>query len=334
MTRKLWWMILLIPLAMSCSRNDDEFSHVRNECLESQEGSVSEQLRNLDRAALLSNPGEYLRDPEGYLRSRGVDIEAYQQEVATHFSRPWSERRGVEYSDRNTTITLVRSPIDQLTHSISASALTTQRDVLDAEIEIPNLFGFAYQLTEHDWSIFFWEALNFSTVSRTSTIPGAAQLSKALGAPAISLTISDTGGLLAYDFFEDGEQTEAFYRSADQPENCPDGGNLALQRYVYPPNPDIDPEAGDLVVCFGSNRRQIDVAVLKDTSGFVNQFMCELGAYDPDIGINYLLGAYRLELGNLYTVQNPGFRITLPFSDQEVHTVPDFVRVDFFKFED
>ena len=204
MTRKLWWMILLIPLAMSCSRNDDEFSHVRNECLESQEGSVSEQLRNLDRAALLSNPGEYLRDPEGYLRSRGVDIEAYQQEVATHFSRPWSERRGVEYSDRNTTITLVRSPIDQLTHSISASALTTQRDVLDAEIEIPNLFGFAYQLTEHDWSIFFWEALNFSTVSRTSTIPGAAQLSKALGAPAISLTISDTGGLLAYDFFEDG----------------------------------------------------------------------------------------------------------------------------------
>ncbi|MEM6434844.1 MAG: hypothetical protein AAF773_13495 [Cyanobacteria bacterium P01_D01_bin.115] len=141
---------------------------------------MREQLRNIDREELLRNPGEYLRDPEGYLTNRGVDIEALQRETETHFTRPWAERRGVEYSDRNSHITLVRSPIAQLSNAIAESAIETQRDVLDSEIEMSNLFGLTYQLVGHDWSIFIWASINVSNTIRAGEILSAAQLSNVL----------------------------------------------------------------------------------------------------------------------------------------------------------
>ncbi|MEM6434845.1 MAG: hypothetical protein AAF773_13500 [Cyanobacteria bacterium P01_D01_bin.115] len=146
--------------------------------------------------------------------------------------------------------------------------------------------------------------------------------------------MSDTGGILTYRLFEDGKTTEAFYRTGDEIANCPEIDDLTTQKHVFWPYADVDPEADALVVCFGSHRRQVVAEELEKTLHFVNQFMCDLDAYDPDIGIQYLLGAYGPKRGSRYTVQNPGFSTTLPFSDREVHSVPDLVRVDYFKFSD
>ena len=266
------------------------------------------------------------------MRSRGVDIEVLQRETETHFTRPWSERRGIEYSDRHSTITLVRGSLDQLSNFLAARAVETQHDVLGTEIELSSLFGFAYQLTGHDWSIMIWDYTVIPNPAAVAAIPREAQLSQALRQPVITLTVSDSS--TAYRLFERGEMTEYFSATEDEAAECSDSDGLPTQKYVFSPYLDVDPEAGSVTICFGSTRRPGPSEATNSLRSFPTQLMCELGAYDPDIGIQYLLGAYWPERGSRYTVQNPGFSATLPFSDREIHSVPDLVRVDYFKFQD
>ncbi|MGD1940410.1 MAG: hypothetical protein ACFB0G_03800 [Leptolyngbyaceae cyanobacterium] len=327
MKKQLFWISVLAILGTGCSATQGALFV---ECVDSEESNVHEEVGRIVREALANNPEALLPNLEQYLSDRGVDIEAYQREVEEGLNQPWAERRGINYSDRNSHITLVRSPLNQLSAVIAENAMATQSDVIDSEIEIPNLFGFAYQLVGHDWSIFFWESLNYSRVSGTGEIPKADQLSKALGQPAISLTISDTGGLKAYAVFEYGEISEYFYGTED----CPNSYNLPVQKYILSPYSDIDPEAENQTACFWSSHRQITAEEMLSVSQFTSQSMSELDAYDPDIGVAYLLGRQWPELGRQYTIQNPGFIWQIPFSDREVHSVPDLVRVDFFKFED
>ena len=334
--KPLFWISALAILGTGCSTAQGALFI---ECIDSEDSNIREEVGRIVREALANNPEALLPNPEPYLSDRGVDIEAYQREVEVGLNQPWAERRGINYSDRNSHITLVRSPLNQLSAVIAENAMATQSDVIDSEIEIPNLFGFAYQLVGHDWSIFFWESLNYTSVSGTGEIPkagqlSAGQLSKALGQPAISLTISDTGGIKAYKVFEYGEISEYFYGTGGLIEDCPNSYNFPVQKYILSPNSDIDPEAENQTVCFWSSHRQITAEEIESVSQFTSQSMCELDAYDPDIGVAYLLGRQWPELGHQYTVKNPGFIWKIPFSDREIHSVPDLVRVDFFKFED
>lgn len=209
MIRKLWWMILLIPLVMSGRDDANALPEASNECRDPEEYSLHRQLSHLDREELLRNPEEYLMDPDIYLRSRGVDIEAWQQEAEAHFTRPWSERRGIEHFDRNSSITLVRVPLDQLSDFLATRAVETQRDVLGTEIELSSLFGFAYQLTGHDWSIMLWDYTVLPNPAAGLSIPREAQLSQTLQQPVIALTVSDSS--IAYRLFERGDMTEYFW---------------------------------------------------------------------------------------------------------------------------
>lgn len=329
MKKEYFWIGLTALFISGCSAAE---ATLFSGCINSEENRVIEEVGRVVREGIANEPDALLLiNLEQYLRDRGVDIEAYQQEVEAGLNQPWSERRGINFSDRNTTIILVRSPLNQLSNVIAEQAISTQRDVIGSEINLPNLFGFAYQLVGHDWSIFFWEAIKYSNVNSLDTIPTAAQLSKALEQPAISLTINDTAGVKTYELFERGEISEYFYGTQDPIEDCSTTYGIPAAKYVLTSS-DIDPEAGIQTVCFWSSYRQITSEEIVNISDFADQSMCQLDAYDPDIGVDYLLGRQRLEQGSQYTVQNPGFVWPIPFSDRDVHSVPELFRVDFFEF--
>ncbi|NEQ45565.1 MAG: hypothetical protein F6K00_19290 [Leptolyngbya sp. SIOISBB] len=332
MIRKLGWMILLIPLVMSGHDDANALPEASNECRDPEEYSLHRQLSHLDREELLRNPEEYLRDPDTYLRSRGVDIEAWLQESEAHFTRPWSERRGIEHFDRNDTVTLVRVPLDQLSDFLATRAVETQRDVLGNEIELSGLFGFAYQLTGHDWSMMIWDHTVLPNLAAEILIPKEAQLSESLQQPVVTLTFSNDS--VAYRLFERGQMTEYFWETWDETVECPDFPNVPAQRYDLSLHSAFTSEAGNLTICFGSTHHPLPLEATESLRSLPNRLICESGAYDPGIGLNYLLGTNRLVRGNRHTVQNPGFSITLVFSDQEITTVPDLARVDYFKFAD
>ncbi|MFN6560509.1 MAG: hypothetical protein RMY28_011950 [Nostoc sp. ChiSLP01] len=75
------------------------------------------------------------------------------REIAEHFTRPWSERRGIESIDRNAEVVLVKVPLDRLSEALAEGAIASQRNVMGAEIELSGAFVFAYQLVGHPWSI-------------------------------------------------------------------------------------------------------------------------------------------------------------------------------------
>lgn len=331
MKKEYLWISLTILFIEGCSAAE---ATLLVECTGLEESRVIEEVGRTVREGIANEPDALLpANLEQYLSDRGVDIEAYQQTVEERLDQPWSERRGINYSDRNTTITLVRSPLNQLSEVVAERAIETQQDVIGSDISLPNLFGFAYQLIGHDWSIFFWEAISYLNVSSTDTIPNAAQLSKLLDQPAISLTISDTGGVKRYEVFEGGTISEYFYGTQSSIEDCPTSHDIPVEKYVLPPS-DLDPEADSQTVCFWSRYRQITVDEIVSISNFAAQAMCRFDAYDPDIGVNYLLGRHQLQQGSRYTVKNLGFVSPIPFSEQEVHSIPELVRVDYFKFSE
>ncbi|MBE9080257.1 hypothetical protein IQ241_23715 [Romeria aff. gracilis LEGE 07310] len=178
----------------------------------------------------------------------------WQQRYTEHFMRPWSERRGIDNIDHNSTISLVRVPLDRLSDALAASAIETHRGVLGAEIELPSEFGFAYQVTGHAWSIMIRDITVSPNRIAATSAPTAAQLSQVLGQPVITLSVSDTSGVIEYQLFEGGEISEYFLGT----DGAGDLGNidgLPAQRYVLSPYSDVDPEATEQIAYFWSKRR-------------------------------------------------------------------------------
>lgn len=273
--------------------------------------------------------------------SKMID-EQWLQNAAKDFTRPWSERRGIESIDRNAEVILVRVPLNELSDALAAQAVEVRRDVLGSEIEVVGAFVFAYQLVGHAWSIMVrarvWRASDIS-VLRSS---GLAQLSRQLKQPVIRLLVSDTGGKIGYDLFENGELVE-YFRGAEENE-VDDMNEYGIQpkRYEWFPSPDElyeddDPNVPEQIVDFWSRRRQVVMEEMKSIWSFARQLMCEYDAFDPAIDDSYLLGNYtKLEQGKRYQVQNPGFTLNLGYDrngqKREVTSVPDLVRVDYFRF--
>jgi hypothetical protein len=251
--------------------------------------------------------------------------ENYYDAIA-NFTRPWSERRGIGSTDRNSLVVLVRVPLDRLSDALAASALETRRDVLGSEIEILGKFQFACQIVGQVWSLL---------VSDEIVEPSEAQLSKQLGQPVIQLGVSDTTGTIGYLLFEDGAIVEYFAGSEGELEDefAIDDANrygLSLQTYIFSPYHDEDPEAKQSAY-FWSSRRNVTVEEIGDIWDFAEQFILEYEAYDPAIDVSYLLGEYSPRRGRRYRVQNPGFTLGLP-TGQQITSVPDLVRVDYFRF--
>jgi hypothetical protein len=224
----------------------------------------------------------------------------------------------------------VRTPLNQLSDVLAARAIETRRNVLGSEIEVSGYFVLAYQIVGQGWSIMVPDELIEPYRIAPASVPSAVKLSKQLEQPVIRLVVSDTCGVIGYDFFEDGEIVEYFAGSEDESVDGSNEYGLSPERYILTPYPDYEPEAKQ-VAYFWSHHRKVTAQEISSIWSFVEQFIFECDAYDPAISATYLLGESWLKRGGHYRVQNPGFTLALG-SGQRTKSVPELVRVDYFRF--
>ncbi len=254
------------------------------------------------------------------------------REAAEHFTRPWSERRGIESIDRNDAVVLVKVPLNQLSDALAEKAIASQRNVMGAEIEMSGAFVFAYQLVGHPWSIMISGHLPSPSILESSEL---AQLSKQLGQAVIRLLISDTVNEIGYELFEDGELVECFGGSDGGLTDNSNEYGIQSELYLLSPYLDEGSEAQQTAY-FWSRRRQVTAEEIGNVWNFPHQFMLDYDAFDPAIDYEYLLGECFLRDGDRYRVQNPGFTLVFGYEAdgrrQEITSVPDLLRVDYFRF--
>ncbi|WP_445638098.1 hypothetical protein NSTC745_03335 [Nostoc sp. DSM 114161] len=262
--------------------------------------------------------------------------EQFTRDIAEHFTRPWSQRRGIESIDRNAEVVLVKVPLDRLSDVLAEVAIESQRNVIGAEIEVSGAFVFAYQLVGHPWSIMVSGLLDAPSILQSSEL---AQLSKQLGQPVIRLLVSDTACEIGYDLFEGGELVEYFRGSDGELTDNSHEYEIQSQLYLLFPYPDDVEEDDDSeaqqTAYFWSRRRQITAEDISNVWDFPHQLMRDRDAFDPAIDSNYLLGEDFPNSGR-YRVQNLGFTLVLGYEEnghsQEITSIPDLARVDYFRF--
>jgi hypothetical protein len=265
------------------------------------------------------------------------------QDAATHFTRPWSERRGIETIDRNAEVFLVRAPLNELSDVLTAQAIESRRDVMGLHIDIAGAFVFAYQLVGQSWSIMVEGYV--PGYSRPSVLQPyeLAQISKQLQQPVIRLQVSDSAGTIGCDLFENGELVE-YFRGGDGSLEAPMETEIQPQQYLITSRPSveiegIDPEwlGAEQTAYFWSHRRQVTAEEIGNIWRFPFQLLSSYDAYDPALDDTCFLGRYSvLRQGDRYRVQNPGITLVLGYDSEghkrEVTTTPDLVRVDYFRF--
>ncbi|MBW4574395.1 MAG: hypothetical protein KME08_03835 [Aphanothece sp. CMT-3BRIN-NPC111] len=121
---------------------------------------------------------------------------------------PIEQRRGIEYIDLNDTIILVKAPIESVEPAFSSSrqADLWQRDVYKREIEIIGHSFIIFQFRGQAWTLIQW--LYVKSHGKTITPEDAQTLSNLLYTRAIYYKISDTGGTLEYQIYDDGTLME------------------------------------------------------------------------------------------------------------------------------
>lgn len=274
------------------------------------------------------------------VQSKAMNEQRFQ-DAAKDFTRPWSERRGIESIDRNAEVILLRVPLNELSDALAARAIASRRNVMGAKIEVSGPSVLAYQLPEHSWSIMVRVyGFHKPSVLQSSAL---AQLSRQLKQPIIRLLVSDTGGTIGYDLFENGELVEYFRGAKEDVVADSNEHGIQPQRYVWFPSrddleEDDDPNVARQTAYFWSRRRQVVVGEMESLWGFADQVLRQYDAFDPAIDAGYLLGNDSLERGKRYRVQNPGITLVLGYDRngrrREVTSVPDLVRVDYFTFGD
>jgi hypothetical protein len=263
-----------------------------------------------------------------------------QQEnnIEREFTRPWSERRGIQSVDRNASLLLVKAPLDTLSAALEKSALETRRNVLGSEIELSGYFVFAYQLVGHPWSIMVPDCVRreANRNPQQGLLPSDAQLSKELKQPVIRLNISDTSNTIGYQIFEDGEIIEYFQGEHGYIPEEQNRYEIQTQRYIIYPSADesfygLDLLEAKYTVHFWSRHRQISGSQINNIWDFVKQLLVEYDAFDPAISCRGLLATTNPKRGERYRIQNLGFTQILP-SRRVLSSTPDLVRVDYFRF--
>jgi hypothetical protein len=221
---------------------------------------------------------------------------SWEKSFREHFERPWLSRRGVESIDYDASVVFARAPVERFAAGLAGHAAEWQKDVLGREVVVASSYGFVFRLEGHPWSLF---------VASLNVALGAdalAALSRSLGVPVIQYACSDTAGVIGYELFEGGRSLETFAAE------------------------------GDHVSQFRSERDAgVGSAGVYD---FVGQFLKDHDAYEPSIGEAYFFGdgrvAPRLSAGSRRKVGNPGFFAQM--GPTELHSTPDFERVDYLVF--
>jgi hypothetical protein len=211
--------------------------------------------------------------------------------------RPWPQRRGLETTDQNVHVILVRSPVERLAKELATNAMTWDREVLGKTIRTAANMGWVFALTGHAWSIF----LN----DDPSLVTSGPALSRNLHAPAIDFICSDTAGSLGYTYYENGEKLEELYRI-------------------------------DNKVTFESKRRKTKVTSPSAVYRATDDFFRGLDAYEPGFWPDYFFSDGRTSVpvpaGVHRKVGNPGV-VTVGADGVGRVSRPSFERVDYLTFK-
>lgn len=185
------------------------------------------------------------------------------------------QRRGIEYTDLNDRLVLVRSPIEQVGQALSQTLqiIRWERDVYERSIELVNQSSFIiFQFQRHPWTViqsssFFPHRILFHDEEAQS-------LSHWLHTKAIHYLVSDTGGYIGYHLFNCGESLEKLYKEPmEEPIEEPIEETDAFK--------DEDEMEFQGVCQFQSQLRQLETNEIKDGDIFTDEFLRKQDAYVP-----------------------------------------------------
>lgn len=262
-----------------------------------------------------------------------LDNERFERESIEHFTRPWALRRGLESMESHSGAILINASIDELANALSSISIETKQDVIGSEVKASSCFFLTYQLIGHSWSAILPDLIYFRQQAEQCSRPSAAAISKVVGRSVIDLQVSDTVGCIGYQYFKKGELVEYFSGSEEEdPFNQEHEVDIDAQYYELRPYPEEDEDEPPLVqmVRFWSRDRQLTAQDISNIWRFPDQFLRENDAYDPAIDSRYFLRTYSPEQNKRYLIQNPGQ--TLVTGQEDITAIPEFVRVDYFKF--
>ena len=228
---------------------------------------------------------------------------------------------------------LVNASIDELANALSSISIETKQNVIGSEIKASGGFLLTYQLIGHSWSAVLPGLTYFQQQAERCLRPGAAAISKIIERPVINLRVSDTAGFISYQYFKNGELVEYFSGSEEEdPFTQEHEVDVDAQYYELRPYPEEYEEEPPLIqkVRFWSRDRQLTAQDISNIWSFPDQFLRENDAYDPAIDSRYFLRTYSLDQNKRHLVQNPGQ--TLVTGQEEITAIPEFVRVDYFRF--
>jgi hypothetical protein len=216
-------------------------------------------------------------------------------------SEPWESRRGIESTDYNNSLILVRASMDQLANALAPHTTRWERDVLGREIVLNRSAAFVFRLRGHGWTI----------IAPTSFGPGLPtqakeqELSRLLNTRVISYWVTDTCGGIGYQLFENGQQLEAFVgmESGDKP------GKGSK---------------------FFSQLRKITLKNIRNIWGFSREFLISQDTFEPGISFDYFIGHQDYGHDAVMRIENPGFT-TVYGMEREVTSTPPIERVDYFE---
>jgi hypothetical protein len=254
-------------------------------------------------------------------------IDDDDRETIAYFTRPWSERRGLESMESHSGSILVKASIDELADALTSIAIESRPNVLGIEIEISSCFALTCQIVGQSWSSLLTGWRYSFQHSEQCIWPNAAQISRMVGQSAIDFQVSDTVGCIGYQLFEGGELVE-YFSGSEEEDPFARGNAAAVEAEYYELMPYDDPLIQR--ARFWSKDRQLTAKEIGNIWGFPNQFLRDQDAYEPAIDTRYFLRGYSPERDQRYRIQNPG--VTLLTGHQEVTAVPEFVRVDYFRF--
>jgi hypothetical protein len=214
---------------------------------------------------------------------------------------PWESRRGLETTDYNNSVILIRAAIDDVARAAAESTERWERDVLGRDIVLGKQGGaFVFRLHGHAWSILITEPYSPTEFSAID----AQALSRLLKTRVISYGVSDTMGSIGYQFYDNGELLEELAATEG------DSGR-----------PDADST-------FSSRRRDLKTNEIANIWSFTNQFFLEQDAYEPGLGFTYFLGHRSYRPGDRVPIENPGI-VSVMTDGRRLQNTPPIERVDY-----
>lgn len=178
----------------------------------------------------------------------GTDRDQQLARAKQQAVEPWDHLRGVGHTDYNNHLILIRASVEETAAVLARGAARWEKDVLGKEVLKGGLTLVVFRLRGHVWTEILGDPVEPSELSRDTH------------SPVIWYGCSDTGGTVAYQYYEDGVRLE--YLNAV----------CAGRSRPYPRES-----------CFESSLRSLKLRDIKNAYDFAHQFLVERDAFEPGL---------------------------------------------------